>query len=181
MQLVTQLHGLRGEQSMDALLDYLDEIEEVLEGSKSLPFTNKISVEKERIIDILSEIRLNLPDDIRSAQRILGDHDRIVNDAQGKAEDILEAAEGEAKIRTNNHEIFRRASDAATEVIENAKKDARDLRLNAMDYADEMLEKAEGQLKEYMTNLESQHKRVMSYYTEMIDIIYQNRQQLRGR
>ena len=166
---------------MDALLDYLDEIEEVLESSKSLPFTNKISVEKERIVDILSEIRLNLPDDIRSAQRILSDHDRIVNDAQNKAQDVLDSAENEAKIRTNNHEIFRRASDQATDIIENAKKDARDLRLNAMDYADEMLEKAETQLKEYMTNLEAQHKRVMSYYTEMIDVIYTNRQQLRGR
>jgi len=166
---------------MDALLDYLDEIEEVLETSKSLPFTNKISVEKDRVVDILSEIRLNLPEDIRSAQRILGDHDRIVNDAHNKAQDILQAAEAEAKIRANNHEIFRRASDQATEAIEAAKKDARDLRLNAMDYADEMLEKAETQLKEYMTNLESQHKRIMSYYTEMIDVIYTNRQQLRGR
>jgi len=166
---------------MDALLDYLDEIEEVLETSKSLPFTNKISVEKDRIVDILSEIRLNLPDDIRAAQRILNDHDRILNDAQNKAQDIIDTAENEAKIRTNNHEIFRRASDQATDKMEGAKKEARDLRLNAMDYADEMLSQAESQLKEYMTNLEAQHKRVMSYYTELIDVIYANRQQLRGR
>ena len=171
---------LRGE-DMDALLDYLDEIEEVLESSKNLPFTNKISVEKDKIVDIISEIRLNLPDDIRSAQRILSEHDRIVHDANGKAQDILDSAESEAKIRTNNHEIFRRASDQATDIVESAKKDARDLRLNAMDYADEMLEKAEEQLKEYMTNIEVQHKKVISYYTEMIDVIYKNRQQLRGR
>ena len=166
---------------MDALLDYLDEIEEVLDSSKSLPFTNKISVEKDRIVDILSEIRLNLPDDIRSAQRILTEHDRIVNEASNKAEDVIASAESEAKIRTSNHEIFRRASDQATDLIENAKKDARDLRLNAMDYADEMLSQAETQLKEYMNNLESQHKLVMSYYTDLIDVIYANRQQLRGR
>ncbi|MCL2217175.1 MAG: ATPase [Defluviitaleaceae bacterium] len=166
---------------MDALLDYLDDIEEVLDSSKSLPFTNKISVEKDRILEILSEIRLNLPDDIRSAQRILGDHDRIVAEATRKAQDIEEAAENEAKIKTNNHEIFRRASDQASEVIENAKQDARDLRLNARDYADEILQGAETQIKEYMTNLEQQHKRVMEYYAQMIDVIYENRQQLRGR
>jgi len=166
---------------MDALLDYLDEIEEVLDSSKSLPFTNKISVEKDRIVDILSEIRLNLPDDIRSAQRILTEHDRIVNEANNKAEDVIASAESEAKIRTSNHEIFRRASDQATDMIENAKNDARNLRLNAMDYADEMLSQAETQLKEYMNNLESQHKLVMSYYTDLIDVIYANRQQLRGR
>ena len=166
---------------MDALLDYLDEIEEVLESSKSLPFTNKISVEKERIVDILSEIRLNLPDDIRSAQRILNDHDRIVNDANNKAQDIIDSAENEAKIRTGSHEIFRRASESATDMLENAKREAREIRMNAMGYADDMLEQAETQLKEYMTNLETQHKNAMTYYTDLLDVIYANRQQLRGR
>jgi len=166
---------------MDALLDYLDDIEEVLDNSKIMPFTNKISVQKERILDILNEIRLNLPNDIRSAQRILGDHDRIVVEAQRKAQEILESAENEAKIKTNNHEIFRRASDQASEAVENAKKDARDLRLNAMDYADEKLADAEAQLKEYIANLEQQHKRIIDYYSKMVDVIYENRQQLRGR
>jgi vacuolar-type H+-ATPase subunit H len=166
---------------MDALLDYLDDIEEVLESSKSLPFTNKISVEKDRVLDILNEIRLNLPDDIRSAQRILGDHDRIVGDAERKAQGILDSAENEAKMRTNNHEIFRRASDQASETVEEAKKNARDLRLNAMDYADEKLKDTEEQIKEYMTNMEAQHKKVMDYFNQLIDVIYENRQQLRGR
>ena len=166
---------------MDALLDYLDEIEEVLESSKSLPFTNKISVEKERIVDILSEIRLNLPDDIRSAQRILNDHDRIVNDANNKAQDIVDSAENEAKIRTGSHEIFRRASESATDMLENSKREAREIRMNAMGYADDMLEQAEIQLKEYMTNIETQHKNTMTYFTDLLDVIYANRQQLRGR
>jgi len=166
---------------MDALLDYLDDIEEVLETSKSLPFTNKISVEKERVLDILNEIRLNLPDDIRAAQRILGDHDRIVAEAERKSQSIIESAENEAKIRTNNHEIFRRASDQASETVEEAKKNARDLRLNAMDYADSMLKDAEDQVKDYMANLEMQHKKVMDYFNQLIDVIYENRQQLRGR
>jgi len=166
---------------MDALLDYLDDIEEVLETSKRVPLTNRITVEKERILDILNDIRLNLPDDIRSAQRILSDHDRIVADAQRKAQDILDAAENEAKTRTSNHEIFRRASDQASELMENSKNDARDLRLNAMDYADEKLAETEAQLKEYMTNLEQQHKKLMDYYGKIIDVIYENRQQLRGR
>ncbi|MCL2456349.1 MAG: ATPase [Defluviitaleaceae bacterium] len=166
---------------MDALLDYLDDIEEVLESSKGLPFTNKISIEKERVLDILNEIRLNLPDDIRSAQRILGDHDRIVAEAERKAQDIMEAAENEAKIRTNNHEIFRRASDQASETVEEAKKNARDLRLNAMDYADSMLKDAEDQVKKYMSAVEEQHKNAMDFYNQLIDVIYDNRQQLRGR
>ncbi|MCL2049063.1 MAG: hypothetical protein FWG87_10085 [Defluviitaleaceae bacterium] len=166
---------------MDALLDYLDDIEEVLEASKSLPFTNKISVEKDRIMDILNEIRLNLPDDIRSAQRILGDHDRIVAEGERKAAGLVEAAEAEARTRTNNHEIFRRASEQASETLEEAKKDARDLRLNAMDYADTLLKDTEAQLREYIAAAEQQHKNALEFFNKLIDIIYENREQLRGR
>jgi len=164
---------------MDALLDYLDEIEEVLDHSKSIPFSGKISVEKGRILDILAEIRLHLPDDIRQAQRILNDHDKILADAEHKGVSILEAAENEAKLMTNSHEIFKRASEQASEIMEEAKKDARDLRAGASSYVDEKLEDAERQLKEYMANIEAQHKRVMTYFSETIDVLYENRQELR--
>ena len=166
---------------MDALLDYLDDIEEVLETSKKIPFGNRISVEKERILDIINDIRLNLPDDIRHAQRILGDHDRIVAEAQRKAQDILDAAESEAKLRASNHEIFRRASDQAAEIMEQAKKESRDLKMNAVDYADERMGEVESQLKELMTSMDAQNRKVLEYYGEMIDVIFENRQQLRGR
>ena len=166
---------------MDALLDYLDDIEEVLETSKKIPFGNRISVEKERILDIINDIRLNLPDDIRHAQRILGDHDRIVAEAQRKAQDILDAAESEAKLRASNHEIFRRASDQAAEIMEQAKKDSRDLRANASDYMDDCLAEIESQLKELMTNMDTQNRIVLEYYGKMVDRIFENREQLRGR
>jgi len=164
---------------MDALLDYLEEIEEVLETSKTMPFTGQTRVDKVRILDILNEIRLNLPDDIRQAQRILSDHDKILADAEHKAMGILEAAEAEAKLMTNSHEIFKRASEQATELMEEAKKGARDLRAGASAYVDEKLEDAEKQIKEYMVNMEAQHKRLMAYYSETVDVLYENRQELR--
>ena len=160
-------------------MDYLDEMEDVLENSKKLPLTGKVSIEKARIVDIINEIRLNLPDDIRQAQRILSDHDKIVADAEHKAMGILEAADAEAKMMTNSHELFRRASEQATHIIEEAKKNARDLRAGAAAYVDEKLEDAEKQMKEYMSNMEMQHKRIMDYYTQTVDVLYENRQELR--
>ena len=166
---------------MDSLLDYLDQIEDILDASKSVPFSNKISVEKERIYDVMNEIRLNLPNEIRHAQRIIEDHDKIIADARAKAATILKEAEEEAKLLTNEHEIFRRANEQATDVIEESKKSARDLRLNAMDYADEILEKTEGMVKETMENIDEQFKLVNSYLSQTVDVLYENRQSLRGR
>jgi hypothetical protein len=50
-----------------------------------------------------------------------------------------------------------------------------------MDYADSMLKDAEDQVKKYMTAIEEQHKNAMDFYNQLIDVIYDNRQQLRGR
>lgn len=166
---------------MESLLDYLDAIEDILDTSKSVPFSNKISVEKERIFDIISEIRLNLPNEIRHAQRIIEDHDKIINEAKARAAGIIKESEGEAKTLTNNHEIFRRATEQASEVIEETKRNARDMRLNAMDYADEMLEKTESMIREAMENMEQQYKIMLDYFAQTIDVLYENRQQLRGR
>jgi vacuolar-type H+-ATPase subunit H len=144
-----------------------------------VPFSNKISVEKERIYDVMNEIRLNLPSEIRQAQRIIEDHDKIIADARGKSIGILKEAEEEAKLLTNEHEIFRRASEQATDIIEEAKKSARDLRLNAMDYADEILEKTENMVKDTMENIDEQFRLVNNYLTQTADILYENRQSLR--
>jgi len=166
---------------MDSLLEYLDQIEDILDASKSVPFSNKISVEKERVYDVMNEIRLNLPTEIRHAQRIIEDHDKIIADARVKAASILKEAEEEAKLLTNEHEIFRRANEQATDMIEESKKNARELRLNAMDYADEMLEKTESMVKETMNNVDEQFRLVNDYFTQTVDVLYENRQSLRGR
>jgi len=166
---------------MDSLLDYLEQIEDILDASKGVPFSNKISVEKSRIYDVMNEIRLNLPVEIRHAQRIIEDHDKIIAEAHAKAANVLKDAEDEAKLMTNEHEIFRRANEQATDVIEEAKKSARDLRLNAMDYADEILEKTEGMVKETMENVDEQFRLVNNYFSQTADVLYENRQALRGR
>jgi len=166
---------------MDALLDYLDDIEEVLEKSKGFSLTGKVSVDKDKVLEIINEIRLSLPEDIRFAQRIVGDHDKILEDAKHRANNILDDARMEAKTMTNNSEIVKKATEQATELIEDTKRSAREMRLNSMDYADEILEKAENQIRQTMDNLEQQHRRIMEYYEGIIDIIYENRQQLRGR
>ncbi|MDR1540177.1 MAG: ATPase [Clostridiales bacterium] len=165
---------------MESLLDYLDMLEDLLDSSKSMPFSNRVSVDREKIFDIIRDIRLNLPNEIRQAQRIIEEHDKIINDAKIKAASIVKEADGTAKMMTNNHEIFKRATEQATEVIEETKKNARDMRLNAMDYADEILAKTEKIIQEAMTNIDQQHQMINEYFAKTTDVLYSNRQELRG-
>lgn len=165
---------------MESLLDYLDIFEDLLDSGKVVPFSSKISVNREKMYDIINEIRLNIPNEIRQAQKIIEDHDRIINDAKTKAAAILREAENDAKMMTSSHEIYKRATEQASEIMEETKKSSRDMRLNAMDYADEILAKTEAMVKEAMDNLDQQHRIMDDYFGRTVDVLYQNRQELRG-
>jgi len=164
---------------MDQLLDYLDEIEVLLEAARKMPLGNKVAVDKERIFEIISEIRMNLPGEFKTAQRITADVERIIEEAHNRAGNILQDAEAEAKMLTNATEIARRANDQAEETREEVKREVRDMRLNAMDYADSLLAKAEDKIKELTDNLALQNKYVMEHFDDVLNVLYENRQELR--
>ena len=63
----------------------LDELEEYLEGRNSIPFTNKVLVDKEEILDIIKEIRLKLPDELKQAKWIKEERERIIAEAHQDA------------------------------------------------------------------------------------------------
>jgi len=166
---------------MDAILFYLAEMEEMLESAKkSMLFSEKVAVDKNWMLERIQELRLNVPDDIRQAQRLLNDHERVLEDAKQKATVIVEDAELEAQKLVRNDEITRRAMAEGEDIIDKAKKDARDMRMSAIEYADEMLAKSESKIREIMGNLESQHKAVIDYFAQNVDVLYENRQQLRN-
>ena len=70
----------------------LETLEDILEKSKTLPFTDKSIVEKEQILDIIKEIRLKLPDELKQAKWIKEERERIINEAQKDADDIVKEA-----------------------------------------------------------------------------------------
>jgi vacuolar-type H+-ATPase subunit H len=165
---------------MDTILDYLDEIEEMLDKSKPVPFSNRVSIDRDKFIDIIEEIRLNLPIEIDKAQKIVSDHERIVGDARNKAGIILEEARLEAGKLADEHEVYKQALEQANEVIEKSKKDSREMRINAMEYADEILAKAEATLRDSMAAVNQSTRAIDDLFNNTLEIIYTNRQELRG-
>lgn len=162
------------------LNDYLDALEDMLENAKTFPFSNKISVDKEEIMDIINEIRLNSPNEIRQAQRIIADHDKIIKEAQDKAKLIFKDAERQCDKMANEHEIYKHAIAKANELLDEAKQSARDVRVNAMSYAEEILSKTETMLKEAMISYEKETRAIDDHFANLIEILYRNRKELKG-
>jgi len=165
---------------MESLIDYLDMLEDLIEGSKTMPFSNKVSLDKEQMFDIIADMRLNLPNEIRQAQKIIDDHDRIINDAKSKASQIVSEAEHRAQEMADEHEIYKLAVEQSRELMDETKKSARDMRLSSIDYADDILLKTENAIRESMNSMNLQYRAIEDSFSETIEVLYSNRQELRG-
>ena len=81
--------------TIDELLDIMDE---TLEEATTLPFTGgKRLVDVEKVRDIMDDIRLSMPQEIKQARAIVEDRGRIVDDANKEAEAIIKRAEERAR------------------------------------------------------------------------------------
>ena len=126
----------------------LETLEDILERSKTLPFTEKSIVDKIQFLDIIKEIRLKLPDELKQAKWIKEERERIINEAQKEAEDIVKEAENRIISMIDEHEITKKAYDKKTEIIANANEMRREMIQNANTYADEILANLEENMLE---------------------------------
>ena len=88
----------------------IDEIDEYVESCKFQPLsTTKIVVQKEEIMELLRELRLKTPDEIKRYQKIISNKDAILEDAQAKADAIIADAQAKAQELVTQHEIMQKA------------------------------------------------------------------------
>ena len=136
----------------------LDELEEYLEGAKTVPFTSKCIADKEEILDIIKEIRLKLPDELKQAKWIKEERNRILVEAQKEAEGIVKEAENRIISMKDEHEITRKAYEQKAQIIETANEMSREISKGTKDYADNILEKVESVLQDALRTIENNRK-----------------------
>ena len=114
----------------------LETLEDILERSKSVPFTEKAIVDKEEVLEIIKDIRLKLPDELKQAKWIKEERGRILQEAQKEADDIVREAENRIISMIDEHEITRKAYEQKAEIIETANEMSREISKGTKDYAD---------------------------------------------
>ncbi len=136
----------------------LETIEELLENSKKIPFTNKGIINKEEILDIIKEIRIKLPEELKQAKWVKEERTRILIEAQKEADDIVKEAENRIISMIDEHEITRKAYAQKAEIIETANEMAREISNGTKEHADALLEKIEGVLEETLKTIQNNRK-----------------------
>ncbi len=144
------------------VLKLIDLIEEVIDDGSMIPFSSKVCVDKDEMLEITKEIRLKLPDEIKQAEWIKEERQRILAEAHNEAETITNEAKVHIEEMIEQDEITREAKIRAEEIINNAKKNAKEIRIGAREYADQLLKEVQNNLK------------------IMIETLDENREELKG-
>jgi len=153
----------------------LETIEDILEKGKTVPFTEKCIVEKNELLDIIKEIRLNLPDELKQAKWIREERERIIAEAQKDAEDIVKEAENRIISMIDEHEITKQACKKRDEIIANANEMHREYKRDANNYADSKLADVEQKMIELGTTLNN----VAEVIKTTLDTIQNDRKELK--
>ena len=121
----------------------LDELEDILDRSRNLPFSAKTVVNKEEILDLLKEIRLKLPDELKQAKWVKEERDDIVKEAENRIIAMID-----------EHEITKKAYDQKAKIIETANEMSREISKGTKEYADNLLGGTENVLTDTLAKLE---------------------------
>ena len=136
----------------------LETLEELIENSKKVPFTNKGVIDKDELLDLIKEIRIKLPEELKQAKWVKEERTRILIEAQKEADDIVKEAENRIIAMIDEHEITRKAYAQKAEIIETANEMAREISNGTKEHADALLGKIEGVLEETLKTIQNKRK-----------------------
>ena len=168
----------------------IEEIEEFVESCKYQPLsTTKIVVNKEELEELLRELRLKTPDEIKRYQKIISNKDAILADAQAKADSLIAEAQAKTKEMVSQHEVMQQAYAQANETIANANKqaqqildeatmDANNIRLSAISYTDDMMANIGSVLNQTLEDAGGKYKAFIDALQSCLEVVNHNRQEL---
>ena len=135
------------------VLGLIDEIEDIVESAGSLPLTSKVLVQKEELLDIISELRIKLPDEIKQAAWIKEERERIISEANKDAEQIIKETRLKLEELVSKEEVLKEANERAKDLMNKAQIASTNLKRSSLEYSDKLLMNAQENLKDMITTL----------------------------
>ena len=136
----------------------LETLEDILERSKTLPFTEKAVIDKEEFFEIIKEIRLKLPEELKQAKWVKAERERILEQANKEANDVVKEAENRIISMIDEHEITKKAYEQKAEIIEAANEMSREISNGTKEYADNVLQGIEVALEDALKIIQNNRK-----------------------
>lgn len=166
----------------------IDELEEYVESCKPKFMSNsEIIVNKDEIDELIRELRMKTPDEIKRYQKIISNKEAILNDAREKAEKLINDATVHTNELISEHEIMQQAyaqanvvvsmaSQQAQEILDKATIEANELRMYAAQYTEDRLADLENIIVSAINASNANYQNLMGSLNQYKDLIQSNRQ-----
>lgn len=144
------------------ILHLVDRLETLLNESWRLPFTSNVVIQEDAFLDIIDQMRISIPEEVKHAKRISAERERLLEQAQEEADRIVGLAQEQVGSLADEHEIVKSAQAQADEIIVHAHRSAESIRAEADGYVMEVLSGLEEQLMRQLTTVRNGIREVQS-------------------
>ena len=175
---------------MSRIEQLINEIEEYIDSCKFQPLsTTKIIVNKEELDELLVELRLRIPDEIKQYQKIISNQEAIIEDAKQKATGLINDATAKTSELVNQEavtqqaygqaeEIVALATKQAQEIVDTATNEANQMRAAAVQYTDSLLGNVEKIISTSLEVNSAKYESLITSLTDCYNIVTANRAEL---
>ncbi|MBN1230820.1 MAG: hypothetical protein JXA19_03020 [Anaerolineales bacterium] len=156
------------------ILQLVDRLEELFNQSRAIPLTNNVIVDEDRMLDLIDQMRVAIPEEVKAARKIMSEKDRIMAQAQEQANRTIKQAKDKSENLVERDAIVESAQARADQIKEMALREAENTRQEADDYVLETLTNLEMEMERILTQVRNgvralQHQKEMSgnnYYQQ---------------
>lgn len=129
------------------ILHLIDRLEELFNESKPIWFTHSVIVDEDRMLDIIDQMRVSIPEEIKKSQQINAQHDRILAQAQEKADRTLQLAREKGDQLLQQESLIQSAQTRAEQIIAQAREESEATRRESDEYVIETLTRLQDELQ----------------------------------
>ena len=117
------------------ILHLVDRLEELFNQSRPIPLTHSVIVDEDRFLDLIDQMRISIPDEVKKAQQVFAQKERFLAQAQDEANRTLQLAREKADQMIEKESLTADAQRRSSQILEQARVDAENTRLGAEQYA----------------------------------------------
>ena len=170
------------------VMELLEYLEEILENAPKVPITGKAMIDTKEFEEVIEQIRNYLPDELKKAKWVMGEKDRILEDAQKEYQNVKKETMEMMRQNIENHDMVKEAKLRANEIIALAQRDAKAIRIGSREYSTEILSQLDKEIEEkklqiiqsMQDSFEKAAKEIDEKMTKSSDTIKENINELRN-
>jgi cell division septum initiation protein DivIVA len=128
------------------ILQLIDRLEELFNDAKALPFTHNVVVDEDRMLELIDQMRIAIPEEVKKAQQVMAQRDRVMAQAQEEANRTLQLSREKADQLVQNNMVVQEAERRADQIVNQARAEAEATRADADNYVVDTLMQLQDQI-----------------------------------